>query len=192
MIRVGAELVGDVGAVRVGEAQRLGGLVDLGGALHALPQLGSRQQPAEHVERLDAQQDAGARFLDLVLLDREQQEDQIHHEVGLLQGLDGGLVAGQRVHADVVQAPRLAVGGKADLVAVCSQALRGGEEVAGVGALLSGLGQHRHRLALTNTAESQLGLEQVRSRCHVVTSPPRSPASRTAWRPAVASARCRC
>jgi hypothetical protein len=94
--RILAEVIRDVRARARGYVHALGRGQSLFRRLDAPAQLDSWKQLDDVLDRLAAEQDARAGFLDLGLFRRPQQADEIDDDVGLLQGLDRTAVAAQR------------------------------------------------------------------------------------------------
>ena len=138
----------------------LGLAQQLAAELDALAQVLGRKQLHQVLDRLHAQEHAGAGVLDLELLLGEQQEHRVDHEVGGLQRLDRGAVLGERggahrplagVAAEVVRLARQAQveGGGPELLD-CAQ------ERVGVLDSLIALGQDGDDLALLESAQLEL------------------------------------
>ncbi len=166
--RVGAELVGHVGAGGVREAERLGVTEQLLAGLDAAALVERREQPLEVVDRLDAQEHARAGLLDLDLLAGEQQEHEVDHEVGLLERVDRGPVARERRDADhpragVAEQRRRSLG-QADVEGRGAEAQRGRHERIGVVLALVHLRQDGDRLSLAQPAELELRGAQIDER----------------------------
>jgi hypothetical protein len=134
--------------------------------LDATAKVGRREEAGELVHGVGAEEDARSGALDLELLLREEQEDEVDDQVGALERLDGRPIAGERRCADgpgadlAVEARRRL--GQAEMERARTECGRGREKGIGVVEALVALGDDGDRLALVNLAELELSNAELR------------------------------